>query len=267
MYRLWRLCSQECLIRTDERLILKTREAWRGLGRPPSASEVARRAGVSRATVYRYFPSRRALLDAARVSGLPPEEDRRSGILEAALRLFTRRGFHATSMDEVAEEAGVSKGAIYGHFRSKAELFRGLVAHLGLLPRLQRIAAQAPRRPGLEGLREFTGLALEFGRLRRDAMRMLICELQHFPELRRLMSTQVVAPGLRSFQGIIEAEQGAGRLRRVPARQAAVGWISLLMGFNLLRATFGRELEVEEEGLAETFFEMLTRGLVTEEAP
>lgn len=47
---------------------------------------------------------------------------RRQQILEAAWRCFAREGFHATSMDQVIAEAGLSAGAVYGHFRGKDEL-------------------------------------------------------------------------------------------------------------------------------------------------
>lgn len=49
---------------------------------------------------------------------------RRQQILEAAWRCFTREGFHATSMQDVFAEAGLSAGAVYRYFPSKAELVR-----------------------------------------------------------------------------------------------------------------------------------------------
>ncbi len=56
------------------------------------------------------------------------KEARRSHILAAAVRCFARRGYHATTIDEIAAEAGVSKGAPYVYFESKGELFRELYA-------------------------------------------------------------------------------------------------------------------------------------------
>lgn len=47
----------------------------------------------------------------------------RAQLLEAAAEVFARRGFHAASVEEVAEEAGYSKGAVYSNFSSKDELF------------------------------------------------------------------------------------------------------------------------------------------------
>ncbi len=55
-----------------------------------------------------------------------PPEARRAQILEAALRCFSERGYHAATMDDVAREAGLSKGSLYWHFPSKADVFLGL---------------------------------------------------------------------------------------------------------------------------------------------
>src|SRR5437879_13494384 len=58
------------------------------------------------------------------------EESRRQTrerLLEAAAIVFSRQGFDATSVDQVAEEAGFSKGAVYSNFASKEELFMVLL--------------------------------------------------------------------------------------------------------------------------------------------
>ena len=49
-------------------------------------------------------------------------------ILEAALRCFSQKGYHEATMDDLAREAGLSKGSLYWHFKSKAEVFAGLLA-------------------------------------------------------------------------------------------------------------------------------------------
>lgn len=47
----------------------------------------------------------------------------REELVEAANRLFTKNGFHATSVDAVADDAGYTKGAVYSNFESKEDLF------------------------------------------------------------------------------------------------------------------------------------------------
>src|SRR5437016_12354998 len=50
----------------------------------------------------------------------------RTRLLEAAKRVFARRGFHAASLEEIAREAGATTGAIYSNFAGKEELFLAL---------------------------------------------------------------------------------------------------------------------------------------------
>jgi AcrR family transcriptional regulator len=54
-------------------------------------------------------------------------EETREQVLAAAARVFARRGFHATSLEAIAEEAGYSRGAVYYNFADKEELFLELL--------------------------------------------------------------------------------------------------------------------------------------------
>lgn len=53
---------------------------------------------------------------------------KRAAILEGAIKVFTKNGFDASSMDHIAEVAGVSKRTVYNHFPSKEALFQSIVA-------------------------------------------------------------------------------------------------------------------------------------------
>jgi AcrR family transcriptional regulator len=57
-------------------------------------------------------------------------EARRTQILEASCKCFSRKGFHQTTMRDICAEAGLSAGAVYGYFKSKDELIEAL-AELG----------------------------------------------------------------------------------------------------------------------------------------
>jgi AcrR family transcriptional regulator len=56
----------------------------------------------------------------------------RDKILEAAVSVFSRKGYHPASVDEIALAAGVAKGSIYYHFRGKSELFTAVI-HEGIV--------------------------------------------------------------------------------------------------------------------------------------
>jgi AcrR family transcriptional regulator len=63
--------------------------------------------------------------------------ERRAQVLDAATRAFARAGFAATSLDDIAAEAGVTRVILYRHFESKADLYRAVLERGG-----ERLAAQ-----------------------------------------------------------------------------------------------------------------------------
>ncbi|MCS7051947.1 MAG: TetR/AcrR family transcriptional regulator [Thermomicrobium sp.] len=75
----------------------------------------------------------------------PRARERRERILDAALRIFTQRGYREATMDEVAEAARTSKGGLYFHFPGKEALFLALLDHSAelLLQRIRSALASA----------------------------------------------------------------------------------------------------------------------------
>jgi len=63
----------------------------------------------------------------------------RERLLESAKRLFSQKGYYATSVEDIVASAGLSKGAFYFYFKSKEELFKSLVEemHLNIVKRLE----------------------------------------------------------------------------------------------------------------------------------
>ena len=55
------------------------------------------------------------------------KEERRNQIMMVALENFAREGYHSTSIDKIAEKAGISKGLVYNYFNSKEELLKSLL--------------------------------------------------------------------------------------------------------------------------------------------
>jgi AcrR family transcriptional regulator len=99
--------------------------------------------------------------------------DRREAILDAARSAFAERGFHGTSLDSVAERAGVSKALLYEHFSSKRELYVAMLEmHVHeLVERISgAVAGAEPGEPRMRaGLEAFFGFVEE----RRGAWRIM----------------------------------------------------------------------------------------------
>jgi AcrR family transcriptional regulator len=99
--------------------------------------------------------------------------DRRLAILEAARAAFADGGFHQTSLDAVAERAGVSKALIYEHFDSKRELYLAMLEmHVEELVERVSAAVTAADQPE-ERMRSGLEAFFEFVEERRGAWRIM----------------------------------------------------------------------------------------------
>lgn len=94
-------------------------------------------------------------------------------ILDAAERVFYQRGVSRTSLQEIAKEAGLTRGAIYWHFENKGELFHAMMERvtLPMMARMTEITPEDEARP-LDKIRRNTAAALR--------------EIAHNPQVRRV---------------------------------------------------------------------------------
>ena len=69
------------------------------------------------------------------------KENSKNQILKAAMKIFVVNGYSNTKMDDIADEAGFSKGAVYHHFSSKHDLFFSLIDYweTSFLPKFREV--------------------------------------------------------------------------------------------------------------------------------
>jgi AcrR family transcriptional regulator len=157
-------------------------------------------------------------------------EERRTGILDAALAVFSERGYHDASIDEIAGEAGVSKALIYEHFSSKQELYGELIAR-NARDLTQRVAGALS---GVEvestAERLATGLDAFFAFVeeRRDAWRMLFRDPSD-PESAAVLD-RMVGQVTAEVTVLISQDPGARELTRVQADRSLRLLAEMLVG-------------------------------------
>ena len=142
-------------------------------------------------------------------------EERRSAILDAALTAFSQKGYHATSLDDIAGEAGVSTALIYELFASKQELHADLIAR-NARELTQRVAG-ALSGVEIESTVERLAAGLEaffaFVEERRDAWRMLFRDAAD-PESSAVLE-RMVQQVTAEVTVLISQDPGARKLTRV----------------------------------------------------
>jgi AcrR family transcriptional regulator len=142
-------------------------------------------------------------------------EERRSAILDAALTAFSQKGYHATSLDDIAGEAGVSKALIYEHFASKQELHADLIARNAreLTHRVAGALSGVEIESTLERLAAGLEAFFAFVEERRDAWRMLFRDAAD-PESSAVLE-RMVQQVTAEVTVLISQDPGARQLTRV----------------------------------------------------
>jgi AcrR family transcriptional regulator len=167
--------------------------------------------------------------------------DRPAEILSAALEVFAERGFQAARLEEVARRAGVSKGALYLYFETKADLFRAVVTD-AISPNIAHVKglASAPV-PFEQAVRMGVGmLAAKVVTDRRitGVVKLVIAESRNHPELATIWHETVVDPGVQLLSGLIAAAQARGEVRPGDPRLFAFGLMGPMVLSMVWRETF-----------------------------
>ncbi len=153
-----------------------------------------------------------------------PPVDKRRQILDAAIHVFARQGFHACRVSDIADEAGVAYGLVYHYFKSKDQVLNELFTERWslLLAAIEEVDGQPiGAREKLDTVARFI---VDSYRYEPDLMKVIIVDVTraansfgrtHLPEIRRAyeMITKIVADGQR-----------AGALRRDVDPEFASMW-------------------------------------------
>lgn len=159
-------------------------------------------------------------------------ENRKEHILETALRCFNETGYHLTSLDAIAQAAGISKGGLYYHFQSKNALFIELFHFRGQKYLDQvRVYVSDISDPG-ERLDVFVSRASNVLKENEDFMRFFLEFMSigaRDPEIRQVM-TDYYMMSIDNFSRIIEDGIASGAFRAANPRDVARAVYFLSMG-------------------------------------
>jgi AcrR family transcriptional regulator len=193
-------------------------------------------------------------------------EEKRKLILDAAVRVFARSGYHTSRVADIAEEAGVAHGLLYHYFPSKEEVLATVFREnwAELLARFR--AVEASDEPADEKLRGIAKILLRTWRNDPALVTVMVREVARSPHLQAQVDE--VGEGFLVLERIVAQGQAEGTFRRdVDARLAS--WVlygameELLTGWVLGTLRDGEE---EVERAERTVIEIVCGGLVAPRA-
>ncbi len=181
-------------------------------------------------------------------------------ILDAALKLFSGKGYHETSMAEIAEEAGLGKGTLYWHFSSKDELFGETVRREGenVVKEIQNFTEECSGQSAVDILKAFFRSNLERIYNNKESIRLLTNNDGFFNNNIQEVFLKVHFAILEEVEEIINLGITSGEFRNISVRRAAVYIVGSLGGMNSIIV----EEEADDiEELVEFLGEMVLTGI------
>jgi AcrR family transcriptional regulator len=162
------------------------------------------------------------------------EELRSASICDAALRLLSTKGFAGIRVQDIADEAGVSKGTIYLYFKSLEEILEKTFETVveGLFVRLRREMAAVTSFP--EGIEVVARAHMEYFSERQDFFRVFLSMAEPLGE-KRLRGFRSYARYVGQLLPLLEAAQSRGELRLTDTTRTAIAITAVLRDLVLQR--------------------------------
>jgi AcrR family transcriptional regulator len=189
--------------------------------------------------------------------------DRRDDILKASLHLFARKGFHGTSMRDIAREAEITEGLIYHYFASKRDLFRAIIEEHSFLPILRTL-------PDLAEQLDLRALLIVLARgffdvLRQNTelTRLLLQEVQVFPEEKEVFFADAVGQSITELARVLDHKMSEKARSQVDPQVAARLFFNSLLAFFVEQEILGGKqvLPADESAYVEHLVDMFVKRL------
>lgn len=191
-------------------------------------------------------------------------EERRQRIVEAAVELFSRKGFRGTTTREIAEAAGISEAMIFKHFATKRELYSAIIEVKSETEELLAGAAKASEAKDDAGVLRSVGLKM-LEQTERDPslMRLLLFSALEGHELSEIFFESRVRRLHEFLSSYIRRRIEDGRFRSVDALVVARGFIGMIVHYLLIHELFGvkRPPRSSPEEVVELFVSIFLKGI------
>ena len=193
-------------------------------------------------------------------------EDKRRLLLDAAIRVFARKGYHASRVGDVAKEAGVAYGLLYHYFGSKEEVLETIFRETWAAMLEAARGIEATETPARERVRKVAAVVLGSWKANPDLIRVLIREVTRSPHIQQEIAE--ISQAFDVLERIVKQGQDAGEFRASLEPRLA-SWVlygaieEILTGWVIERPPADDE---EVAAAVLTVAQILCDGLVTDAA-
>jgi AcrR family transcriptional regulator len=191
-------------------------------------------------------------------------EERMRAIRDAALDVFSQKGFAAARLDDVATAAGVAKGTIYLYFASKEDLLEAIVkSSISVVIEDFEERIVASPMPAGEILRMMGSVMVAAfeDQDRRRVLHLVMCEGGRFPQIAEFYHREIISRGMRLIRAIVakgceSGEFASDEPARFPQLVIAPALVAVIWAI-----VFQRVEPLDARAMVEAHFDLLLRAL------
>ncbi len=201
----------------------------------------------------------------------PPLQRRRKAerpqeILQAALEVFSEKGFAGARLDDVAARAGITKGTIYVYFPSKEDLFVATLKEKTRLPfeNLAALSADATI-PAIEVVRSHLAFVTEHmieDLSGREILRILLAEGHRFPEVVDRWYAEAFGPALESVASVVQRGIANGEFRPSALDEFPQLLLAPIVVYSSWYSLFGDRRPLDVRAFFDAAIDLLAGGLL-----
>ena len=192
------------------------------------------------------------------------KEEKNQALIDAALAVFSRVGFAAAKMDDVAREAGVSKGTVYLYFDSKEQLFEEMVK-VNMATLMSEIAENlaCPSMSATERLKAHMKFFYTkiLNTNRRQIMRLIMAEGPNFPHLAEFYHANVLSRGQAVIGAIIQEGVDSGEFRQMKGQWLAQNIAAGALVAGIWKLVFEPFQPLDLDAYFDTHVDLILNGL------
>jgi AcrR family transcriptional regulator len=185
-------------------------------------------------------------------------------ILEAAYALFLENGFHATSMRQIAQRAGLALGGIYNHFENKEQIFKTVLIEKHPYQQVLQILKAAPG----DSIEQFAQNAartmiVELGK-RPEFLKLAFIELSEFKGKHATLLSQIIYPEI--YPLLQRFKNRENRLRELPLQAILFSFLGTILSYFMINNIIAPTSAFGLENVAlEQYIDIFLYGVVSPE--
>lgn len=237
--------------------------------------DIIKTAELSRPAFYYHFTGgkeelRTELVQRGILCAAPPPNTREA-ILEAAVNIFARSGVSAATLEDIATEAGVTRGALCWHFHSKDDLLEAIVQRYGPHSLLRPVVEQIEQEVEAGGpiddedmLRRLAGAFYDAFTSQRHLTRLTVLLIHTHPDAAHILADMIVKGRLKITE-YVRKRQEAGALRKDIDAAFFVQIIAMTFAMRAIGQGLGELLpfsHLSREEIIEQLVSLLMYGIV-----